>query len=130
MPCVAVIHVTGRGTPGDGDWERDDIVEVFAARKRQGRIEMWINYMWIDCIGCGDNRGGERTAEHIFLQLFIPNATRVELYGELKVGRGMGIAAWRTHLSVSERARVDDPNQRTQVFERAPIVKSIIIKRP
>ena len=129
MPVVAVVHPAGAG-----DWMPDDVIEAFEARKTRGVVEMRINGIWMACIGCGNNGtptgGGAHTAEHVFLQLYIKDSTRAEMYGRGMVGKGMGKATWRTHFTAAEKSRIDDRRQRTQAFEKVAIVKSIITKRP
>lgn len=119
MPCLAVIHLRGRGTPGDGDWESGDVVQVFKARKRNNKIEAFIGNVWMPDLG----RDGSRQ----FLALYIPDCTLDE--ARAREGRGRANVSWEVHFTGRERDDILDRTVTVTFQERPTIGKAILRQR-
>lgn len=111
MPCLIVIHGIGNAV-----WNTDDIVQVFPARKREGRVEALIGNVWMTDLG----REGSRQ----FLALWIPNATVA--FARPFEGLGKGRVAWRAHFSASEQNRILDPGITMEFQEKPGIARDIL----
>lgn len=116
MPCLIVVHLRGRGRSGDGDWEANDVVQVFDARKTNNVIEAFIGNVWKTDLG----RAGSRE----FLALYIQDCTLAEAraFG----GRAKGVISWESHFTARERDNILNRADTVTFQEKARITKTIL----
>ncbi len=119
MPCIAVIHLRGRGRPNDGDWEANDVVQVFDARKRGSVIEAFINNVWMTDLG----RYGSRE----FLALYVPDGNLKD--ARAREGRGLTNVSWESHFTARERDKILDRTVTIPFQERPSIGKALLRER-
>lgn len=115
MPCLVVVHARGNNT-----WNTDDVVQVFHAQRRVGKIVAWIGNTWMTDLG--------RLGSKEFLALWIPNAS-VEQARPFE-GLGKGRVNWRAHFSAQEQADILDPTKTIPFQEKPGIAKDILKPGP
>lgn len=119
MPCLAVIHLRGRGPVGNGDWEANDIVQVFNARKRGGILEAFIGNVWKTDLGIDGSKE--------FLALYVPNLAITEGYG--KAGRAVSNVSWESHFTQTEKDKILDRTKTVSFQGKPGIAKDILMPR-
>ena len=120
MPITIAIHVRGRGPVNNGDWEGDNLVQCFEGRIRAGRVEAFVNDLWISSFG--------RKADKEFLFLFVPNMTLTE--ARPFEGRRRGKVDWRAFFNAGQVARILDRNQAFPPQRPALMVKAKVLAGP
>lgn len=119
MPCLVVIHLRGRGTPGDGDWEINDVVQAFPARKTAGIVEARIGNVWKKDLGLDGSKE--------FLALYLPDCTEAEAHAF--EGRAVADISWESHFTAGEQTTILDQAQTVAFQEKAGVVKAILVVR-
>lgn len=112
MPCLVIVHARGNST-----WDTDDVVQVFHAQRRDGKIVAWIGNVWMTDLG--------RLGSKEFLALWIPNLS-VEQARPFE-GLGKGRVDWRPHFSAQEQSDILD-NTKTIPFQEKPGIAKDILK--